>query len=185
MPILIVTQLRWTETTGSARETYSRNGKANDRALLFWILVTGIGYSLGLGIFVGKAWAAMSALTPREEQLLSKAKEECSAAEMIDYEGIHLTVSFDSEKSTHTATLKMPHKTWEEMLRAIKLGEWAEKQGIPAVQFYAAENKTLWSEWKDYVCDKFSGLCSHFDWDGNVQDEPFEIACKALARLPK
>ncbi len=38
----------------------------------------------------------------------------------------------------------------------------------------------VWN-WMDWVCDKYSGLAWHFDWNGDEQDEPWEIAEKALS----
>lgn len=34
--------------------------------------------------------------------------------------------------------------------------------------------------WTDHVIDSHSGLCWFFDWDGDLQDEPYELAEKAL-----
>ena len=39
--------------------------------------------------------------------------------------------------------------------------------------------------WKHYVPDSHSGLCWEFDWDGDLADEPWEIAQKALDDLEK
>jgi len=34
--------------------------------------------------------------------------------------------------------------------------------------------------WTDHVIDSYSGLCHFFDWPGDIADEPYEIAEKAL-----
>lgn len=34
--------------------------------------------------------------------------------------------------------------------------------------------------WRQWVWDSYSGESSHFDWHGDEQDEPWEIAEKAL-----
>lgn len=44
---------------------------------------------------------------------------------------------------------------------------------------YETDTKECWN-WKDRVCDSYSGSVSHFDWNAHEQEEPWEIAEKAL-----
>lgn len=59
---------------------------------------------------------------------------------------------------------------------------------VEALEFYEGKGgiKAGHIEWNPHVCDKYSGLGYAPDWDGNVQDEPWEVASRALAsRMPK
>jgi len=47
-----------------------------------------------------------------------------------------------------------------------------------ALRHYA--DRTMW---RKEVIDSFSGECDFFDWDGDLADEPYEIADKALAAV--
>jgi hypothetical protein len=57
-----------------------------------------------------------------------------------------------------------------------------------ALKFYSGqlqyEGKN-YIEWNPHVCDSYSGLRYAPDWPGDLQDEPGEIAEKALAALKK
>jgi hypothetical protein len=58
-------------------------------------------------------------------------------------------------------------------------------EAIEALEFYAAEggNRFL-TEWDNrHVCDSYSGALATFDWSGDLQDEPWEIARTTLAKL--
>lgn len=49
-----------------------------------------------------------------------------------------------------------------------------------ALKFYGKSHPQ--GEWIDHVCDSYSGLAYAFDWPGDVQDEPWEVAERALSR---
>ena len=51
-----------------------------------------------------------------------------------------------------------------------------------ALEFYAG---TKDGKWVDHVCDSYSGLNYAFDWNGDTQDEPHEVAVKAIAEIRK
>ena len=51
-----------------------------------------------------------------------------------------------------------------------------------ALEFYAGHRDGKWDEW--HVCDSYSGAGALFDWNGDTQDDPWEVARKALAATP-
>lgn len=54
---------------------------------------------------------------------------------------------------------------------------------IDALKFYSTppnEKVKGQIEWNPHVCDKYSGLEYSPDWDGDLQDEPNDIAVKGL-----
>lgn len=82
-------------------------------------------------------------------------------------------------------------------LNKIELLEFTEKQAydrlaeekaksqklVEALEFYSTDTneKVIGQiEWNPHVCDQYSGLMYAPDWDGSLQDEPNEIALKAL-----
>lgn len=53
-----------------------------------------------------------------------------------------------------------------------------------ALKFYAAyPDNEFKTKWQNHVCDSWSGQTDTFDWDGALQDEPFEIAREALQKI--
>lgn len=66
---------------------------------------------------------------------------------------------------------------------AEKCAELTEKVAglAAALEKYARryEDGKCWN-WLKWACDKFSGQQSHFDWVGEEQQEPYEVAEKAL-----
>lgn len=58
------------------------------------------------------------------------------------------------------------------------------KEARKALSHYARryENGCVWN-WHEVVCDRMSGLVAHFDWKGEEQDEPHEVAERALEML--
>ena len=55
---------------------------------------------------------------------------------------------------------------------------------VEALKFYAAyPDNEFKTTWQSHVCDSWSGLTDTFDWDGALQDYPFEIARKTLSKL--
>lgn len=79
------------------------------------------------------------------------------------------------------------HKTTETWRRIAALDTAAledEREDLmSALKHYARryEDGKVWN-WTSYVCDKYSGLLDHFDWRGEEQDEPWEVAERALNR---
>lgn len=53
---------------------------------------------------------------------------------------------------------------------------------LTALKFYGKHGAPD-SEWVNHVCDSYSGLVSAFDWLGEIQDEPWEVAEKAIAEI--
>lgn len=51
-----------------------------------------------------------------------------------------------------------------------------------ALEFYAGlRDGATWDN--RHVCDSYSGALATFDWNGEVQDEPWDIARAALKRM--
>lgn len=80
-------------------------------------------------------------------------------------------------------TLKIYQRAFDE---CVAIFEQREKMLVEALRFYstAPEEKINGQiEWNPHVCDSYSGRVYAPDWDGDIQDEPNEIAAKALAAL--
>lgn len=91
---------------------------------------------------------------------------------------------FDFITESQTSTIDYVNGREDENVRLRDL-IMALTEAVEAIEFYAAENgnkfQTKWEN--DHVCDSYSGALSTFDWDGDLQDEPWEIARKAKERL--
>lgn len=59
----------------------------------------------------------------------------------------------------------------------------AAERMAEALKFYAGLKDG--GEWADHVCDSYSGQTHTFDWNGEIQDEPDEVAKTALAEWEK
>ena len=60
------------------------------------------------------------------------------------------------------------------------------KEMQKALQFYSTKTNEMIDrqiEWRPHACDSYSGTQYAPDWDGDMQDEPGEIAQKALASV--
>jgi hypothetical protein len=61
----------------------------------------------------------------------------------------------------------------------------AVKPLVEALKVYARryeKNGECWN-WRQFACDKQSGQVAHFDFEGGEQNEPWEIAEKALEKF--
>ena len=67
----------------------------------------------------------------------------------------------------------------EDSQTVMHLLEIIDKMG-DALEFYAGKRD---GKWVDHVCDSYSGLRYAFDWNGDTQDEPYEVAERALSLI--
>lgn len=73
-------------------------------------------------------------------------------------------------------------QAFDELIESYEQLQSKLDKACEALEFYAG-NKD--GKWESHVCDSWSGLNFIFDWNGDTQDEPNEVAIKALAEIRK
>lgn len=122
-----------------------------------------------------------------DNQLLEVLRYKPFSSDYVRYKTFHV-IEYSAYKQLMKEIESLKLNAFNELVRACKLQDEVNmlktklKVAEDALEFYAG---TKDGKWVDHVCDSYSGLNYAFDWNGDTQDEPHEVAVKALAEIRK
>jgi len=90
-----------------------------------------------------------------------------------------------AQKQTQAVYLACDEKIADDISNTITKLLSALEIANEALKFYAAhDGNEFKTRWLSHVCDSWSGLTTTFvDWDGALQDEPYEFARSAQEKI--